>query len=377
MNNTFVLGLSTLLGTVIGAGIFALPYVVLKSGVLPGVFYFLLLGGVMALVHLCFGEICLRTTGKHRLIGYAQTYIGSAGKILVTISTLVGTIGALLAYIILGGVFLEMLAGRFFHLPAYAFSLVFWGILSFFVFQSMRAIAKAELIMNAVLFGAVLLLIAFALPNVQFSNFQLVNTSFLFLPFGVMLFSLSGASAIPEIAELFKKKQEKRSLFKLIVLAFVIVAILYMLFTFGVIGVSGENTTKDALVGLQAKLGDGIVIIGALFGLLAVATSYLILGDYLKNSLVRDYRYPSFISAMIAVGIPLALFVYGFQEFISVIGIAGTVMGVLEGAAILWIFAKAKIMGDRVPEYSIRVPASLLAAVFLVLLGGAIAEILF
>ncbi|MBI2574081.1 MAG: hypothetical protein HYV78_01665 [Candidatus Wildermuthbacteria bacterium] len=377
MNSSFALGLSTLLGTIIGAGIFALPYVVSKSGAASGIFYLLFLGAVMALLHLCFGEICLRTAEKHRLIGYAQKYIGFSGKVLVTISTLAGTIGALLAYIILGGAFLEMLLSRVLPLSGYAFSLLFWGALSFFVFQSIRAVAKAELVMNAVLFAAVVLLLAFTLPKADISNFSLFNANYLFLPFGVMLFSLSGGSAIPEIAELLKSGRDKKSLFKLIALGFGIVVALYALFTFGVVGVSGENTTKDALEGLRASLGDGVVAVGALFGLLAVATSYLILGDYLKNSFVRDYRYPPLVSGIVAVGIPLALFAYGFQEFISVIGVAGTVMGVLEGATILWIFRNAKTMGDREPEYSLRIPSALLAAIFLVLVGGAIAEFLF
>lgn len=377
MNSSFALGLSTLLGTIIGAGIFALPYVISKSGIIPGLFYFLFLGGVMLLLHLCFGEICLRTTEKHRLIGYAERYLGSSGKVLVTISTLVGTVGALLVYIILGGIFLEMLLGRVLPFSEYAFSLLFWGALSLFVFQSIRAVAKAELAMNVVLFASVALLLAFALPKARLSNIPLVDTWYLFLPFGVMLFSLSGGSAIPEVAELFKSKNEKKSLFKLIVIAFAIVTALYALFTFGVAGVSGAYTTKDALEGLRNVLGDEVVMIGALFGLLAVATSFLILGDYLKNSLVHDYRFPFIISGAVTVLIPLALFMFGFREFIPVIGVAGAVMGVLEGVVILLIFAKAKTAGDRKPEYNIRVPAPLLFLILLVLIGGAIAEFVF
>ena len=34
--------LSILLGTVIGAGIFGIPYVIEKSGIIPGFFYFLI-----------------------------------------------------------------------------------------------------------------------------------------------------------------------------------------------------------------------------------------------------------------------------------------------------------------------------------------------
>ena len=43
---------SIFVGTVIGAGIFGIPYVINKSGIIPGFFYFLILGGVVLLIHL-------------------------------------------------------------------------------------------------------------------------------------------------------------------------------------------------------------------------------------------------------------------------------------------------------------------------------------
>src|SRR3989344_238109 len=94
-NKNLILALATIVGTTVGAGIFGIPYVVSKSGTIPGVFYFVVLGSAVLLLHLFFGEIILRTKGQHRLIVYAQIYLGNWGKILVAFSTIIGIMGAL------------------------------------------------------------------------------------------------------------------------------------------------------------------------------------------------------------------------------------------------------------------------------------------
>src|SRR3989344_8659560 len=118
MSSPSVLALSTLIGTIVGAGMFGLPFAIVQSGLLLSLFYFLLLGVCVTYLHLFFGEVCLRTPGKHRLIGYAGLYLGSWAKGLVTFSTIAGTIGALLAFLIIGGGFLKILLSPFVSIPS-------------------------------------------------------------------------------------------------------------------------------------------------------------------------------------------------------------------------------------------------------------------
>jgi len=376
MNNSFVLALSTLIGTIIGAGIFGLPFVISKSGVIPGVFYFLILGGAVTLLHLFIGEIALRTSEKHRLIGYADIYLGNWGKVLATLSTFVGTIGALLAYIIIGGIFLQKVVSPFVPISEMTLSLLFWAGLSLFILRGIQLIAKAEFVMNIALFSVIAIVFIFAFPHVKTQNFQLFDASNIMLPFGVVLFALAGWSAIPEIADLFKKRKERRNLDNLIVWSSIIVIGLYALFTFFVVGVSGGDTSPDTIAGLEPLLGENIVMLGALFGLIAIAASFLVLGNYLKNSLRYDFNFPYLPAAFIAIVAPLLLFLAGFQDFIAVIGLVGVFIGVVEGILIVLIFQKAKQKGDRKPEYTIRVPRIILFVLATILIAGAIAEIM-
>ncbi|GAH96970.1 unnamed protein product, partial [marine sediment metagenome] len=233
----FFFAISILLGTIVGAGIFGIPYVIARSGIIPGFFYLLILGGAVLLIHLFFGEIVLRTKEKHRLVGYAQKYLGKKGKILITISTILGITGALLAYIVIGGDFLKIIFS-FLNLPSFYFSLMFWAILSFFIFRGIKLIAPAELFMNIAFFFIIFLIFCFALPKLNLQNFTLINFEHIFLPYGVILFSLIGLSAIPAIGEIFKSSEERKNYKQVIIIAIVTAVILYSLFVAAVIGVS-------------------------------------------------------------------------------------------------------------------------------------------
>lgn len=373
----FFLALATLIGVVVGAGIFGIPYVISKSGVGPGLFYFLILGGTVLFLHLFFGEIVLRTTERHRLIGYSQKYLGKWGKILITISTVLGITGVLLAYLILGGEFLEIIFSPLFSFSAETFSLIFWLILIYFIFRGIRLIARAEIFTNLAFFIIVFFILCFLFPKINLENFNLLNLKYLFLPYGVIMFSLMGSVGIPEIADILKTSEERKSFKKVIIASSAIVIILYVFFSLAVVGVGGKNTSADTLSGLVPFLGQKIIILGALVGVITLADSFLVICLYFKNALIYDYHFPKIFASLISSGLPLILFLVGFRNFIGVIGFVGTILAVIEGIVILLIFTKIKKLCDRKPEFSIKIPhffVYILAAIFIL---GAISQIFY
>lgn len=364
-----ILALATIVGTTVGAGIFGIPYVITKAGLVAGFFNFVFIGGVVLLLHLLFGEVVLRTAAPHRLIGYAQFYLGSWGKILITVSTIVGLVGALLAYIVIGGDFLHTVFSSWWTLPQAYWSLLFWSTLSVFIFLGIKFIAPLELAMNAIFIGIILFIFLIALPKIDFQNAVLFSAPNVFLPYGVLLFAFAGWLAIPEAVSVLGSGEEKSRLKNIIIWSALLVMVLYFIFSLAVVGVSGRNTSPDALSGLIPFLGHNIIVLGAIFGVVAVAASFLVLGNYFKNALRYDYGVPSSLAAAFATGLPLIFFLVGFREFIATIGLVGVVIGVLEGITIILIFWRAKELGDREPEYALNVPKVvlyLLGALFIV-----------
>jgi len=254
-------------------------------------------------------------------------------------------------------------------------SFLFWVVLSLCVLQGIQLIARLEFFMSlAMLFvGAGIFFLA--LPHFQPASLPFFGWANLFLPYGVILFALVGWVAIPEVADLFRKSREKRSLDNVIVWTFIVVVTFYALFTLLVVGVSGPKTSANALGGLRPFLGDTVVVLGSLFGLFALATSFLVLGNYLKNSFRYDFKFPLWMSGSIATLTPFLLFGVGARDVIAVMGILGAVLGAIEGVVIILAYLKAKQNGQRKPEYSLSIPRFLLLFLALLLVGGALVEI--
>ena len=79
---------SIIIGTIVGVGIFGLPYAIAKVGFLVGIPLLVLLSGAMLCLHYLYGEIVLRTKRKQRLVGYAKKYLGNKGKSIATLSAI-------------------------------------------------------------------------------------------------------------------------------------------------------------------------------------------------------------------------------------------------------------------------------------------------
>ena len=67
-----VYAIATLAGTIIGVGLFGLPYLTLQVGFWVILGYFFVLGVLTILVHSFFGELALKTPNFKRLPGFAK-----------------------------------------------------------------------------------------------------------------------------------------------------------------------------------------------------------------------------------------------------------------------------------------------------------------
>ena len=124
MSKTFP-AITTLIGTMIGAGILAIPYAVSKSGFFIGLITMFIVALLMILVYLYLGEISLRTKEFHQITGLAGKYLGKKGKYWMFAATVFGIYAALLAYLIAEG---QSLSFLFFSNTNYSLQLgiAFW-----------------------------------------------------------------------------------------------------------------------------------------------------------------------------------------------------------------------------------------------------------
>jgi tyrosine-specific transport protein len=353
--NQTIAGIATLAGTIIGVGLFALPYIAMHVGLWTMLGYFLVLSAVTILINLMYGEVALRTKKLSRLPGYAEKYLGGWGKKTALLCSVLGISGALLAYLIVGGGFLFSLFEPILGGNVFCYVIIFFAAGSFLVFTGIRDISKTEF----------LLLISFfvVLVFIFYKGFSLINPGYLFnfdakhlfLPYGAILFSLSGMSLIPEIKEMMTGSPA--SLKKIIIISIILAAITYLFFIIVILGLTGPQTSKEAISGLKNVFGNGLVTLAFILGVLTTFTSFITLGLTLKKIFWYDLRIKRNTSWALACFTPLVFYLLGFKNFLAVISLTGAITVGIAALLVILMFFKAKKKGDKMPAYQLNVPA--------------------
>ncbi len=336
-----ILAIATLSGTIIGVGMFSLPYIANRSGFWILMTHFLLLGALVMIIHLFFGEISLKTPDLKRLPGFAKFHLGHWGEKAAYTSAVLGGIGALLAYLIIGG---EFLRGMFFPIfggSYFSYVLIFFAFSAVIIYFGIRAISKT-IFWSLIAFFAILIFIFFSNHNfIETTHFfNPPNLKFLFLPYGAILFALWGTSIIPEVEEMLG--DDKKLLKKIIFLSILFSALVYIFFAYFIFGITGPKTTQSALTGLINFIDHRFVILAYIFGFLTVFTSFISVGLTLKKVFWYDLKFEKKLAWIMACFIPLVLFIVGLNSFITVISLLGGVLLGIEGILILLMYKKLR-----------------------------------
>ncbi len=346
-------GISILTGTIIGAGLFSLPYITSIVGIYIMMGYILFIGIISFLVHYFLGEISIKTPDFLRLPGFAKYHLGDNAQKVAYISGILGMLGAILAYLILGGEFLTALLSPVFGGSTTLYTGVYFIIFSIFIYLGISAISKVEL-WGIVLFFLVLVFTFFygfeqiTVENITFTRESKFD---LFLPYGALLFALWGGSLIPEIEETLSLGSERKKLKKIISLGIIFSVFISFFFIIVILGISGEGTTREAIVGLENYLGRGVALSMLVFGLVVVFTSIITIGLTVKKILWYDLNIPRNVSWAVTCIIPFSLFLFGLKDFIGVIGVVGGVMIAVDAILILFMYEKIKSKKVRLITY--------------------------
>ncbi len=333
---TFFKALAIFLGTVIGVGIFALPFMALKAGFFVALLYFLFMSLITVSVLFLYIEVILGTKEIHRLPGYVGEYLGEKCKKISFFVIAIGLIGALLAYLIIGGQFLNFCLSPYFGGNPTLYTLLFFILGAYLVFKGIKSISGVELFLLSLLFVILALFFIRAFPFINIAHFKSLDLKFLFLPYGVILFSLWGSAVIPEIKEMLPRPG--KSLRKVIFGGIIIATLVYLFFILIVLGASGPATSKEAISGLEQALGDNVIKLGFVFGVITCFTSFLTLALTLKKVFWYDFNVAKNFAWFLTCFIPLILFLLGLREFIKVISFTGAIALGLEGIIIVLLY---------------------------------------
>lgn len=368
-----VKALAVFLGTIIGVGIFGLPFAAAKAGFGITAGYIFLMAAIAIIIHIFYAEVAMSVEGKDRLPGYAKKYLGPFWEkvcMAVVISIL---FGALLPYLIVGGEFLNFFLSPYFGENLILCTLLFFSGGAYIVFKELKNISRAELVLLVLILLIPVILFIKSAQFIELGNFLKFNPKFLFFPYGIALFSLWASDIVPELKDLLAQRDVKKvslNLKSVIVLGISFTAFIYIFFIFTVLGVSGDATSSEAISGLSPFLSSFFVKLGYIFGMICCFSSFITIALALKRTLWYDFGLSENISWFLTCFLPLLIFLLGARSFLPVIGFIGSVAIGIEAIIIVFLY---KGMVQKRFKRGINPSAYLLVLVFFI---GILFEIL-
>ncbi len=313
ITNIFVLT-----GTIIGAGIFSLPFVFQKLKIL---FFIILFSLTLIVIYLSkiYVEVIKASKEKDQLPVYLKKFLEKKLSLFSIFLFTFSLIGALTGYLMLVQFTFKNII--FFLLPVW-----------FILLLKADVVEEIDDILTIILLGLLGILIYLGFPGENLSSifsFPKINElslKNLASAYGVILFSLTGFGIIPELN---LKKSPKLS----IIISYLIVFLVYSLFA----------TIKGFLNNFLYK---STVIF-------AIATSYIPLSLALEELLHKDLKMNKPTSKTLTLILPLILTLISKDNFLKAFSITGGVFIALLQALIViaGLKAKKRNLAEKVISY--------------------------
>jgi amino acid permease len=364
----FAVAVAMLVGTIIGVGIFGVPYAIHQLGWPLAAGFFVLVGAVQLAQQLFYAEAAAATEEKARFPGLVRMFLGGRYRQVALVAWAAAIWASLVAYVLLGGTFLFTLLGPLLGGGELHYQIAWAVVGALLLTQRLDVVARINFFATVLLAAALLVIVGAALGHVEPANFgtRVIDPV---ASYGVILFSLAGVTAITEMEE---EVGGDRRLFRASIVTGLLVSLaLTALFGFVVYGVTGAATTTDAVTGLGRAVGGFVPLLVAGAGFFAVATSFIAGGTDLREVFRLDYKMGGTAAWLLVVGVPAAFLAAGARDFLSVIGFSAAVFG---GASAVMVTAMYIAITRRnlLGAHRLGVPVGVAYAVIAVLLSGAL-----
>ena len=331
---TFFEAASIIVGHGVGAGILSVPYLASHNSFRETV-GILLLGYVVALVlHFIIAELSYNNDGAQFVkCLYAELFSGK----IKTIFTWTAFILLGVSVIVNVSAFLTGAAAVFrswLGLPDIAGMLIFYALGAGVVFVGMKLVGICEKIAVGSMIGVVgILLVATLLRETSAlpSGWRGLNNALAL--FGMISFSLSAVMSTPQVVKGLKG-DAKRIRAAIAVGLAINAGLIFIITIMTLLGAGGDITEDGALVDLSRHLGGWVSIVGYVFTLLALATSFWANTLNLRDIVGEQTGWSKNISWLAASAPCLLLALFGISSFVGFTRFA-SVIQVVTGIGII------------------------------------------
>lgn len=338
---TFLEATSIIVGHGVGAGILAVPYLASRAPWWDFLWILAVAYAVNLLLHLMIAELSLNNNGAQFVKCFEnELFTGRFKKIATWI------VFGFLAFSVLCNVasFITGSAAVFtswFGFPSWAGMLIYYVIAGLVVFFGMKIVGICEkysviamVVVIGILFVATVTGQTSALPSTFIAS---TNAMALY---STVAFSLSAVMSVPQVVK--GVAGDRKKIIGAIAAGTGINAFLIIVVTFMTLLGAGQAITKNgALVDLSASLGGWVSIVGYIFSILALSTSFWANTLNMRDIIAEQTKWNLKLCWLLATLPCLILALCGMTSFVGFARLAGIIQ-VLTGIGIIIAYSRSR-----------------------------------
>lgn len=325
----------------VGAGVLSMPYLAEKNGFITATLILVAAFAASVVLHLMIADLALKTGPGEQIISCLSRFLfrGKLKKFL-----------ELLFFVLMGLILITNLAAYItgaeeiiiglLPIPPIAAVILFYAVAAVVVLFGLKAVGVSEKLAVTIIFCLIAAL-AVASCFADHSPVALIGGSFnqMLAYFGLAMFAMAAFFSVPQAVEGLEGdvKKIKKAVFLGLLNNFILIFVI----SFCAIWASKE-VTEVAMVGWSAGIGLWARIIGSLFTILAMLTTYwslsLALGGIVQDMLKLSDR----LAWLIATLPSLILSLCGLSGFMSLMRTAGGLIAIVVAVMVVPAYHNAR-----------------------------------
>ena len=371
---TFLESTSIIIGHGVGSGILSVPFLASRNNWHDIIWIAAVAYCMNLLLHFMIAELSLNNNGAQFIKCFENELF--VGKLKMACTWLAfGLLGFSVVVNVSG--FITGAAAVFsawFHLPSVVGMLLFYVLAASVVYIGMKLVGICEKIAVISMFGVIgILFVATMLSETTELSTKFYSNNNILALYSMIAFSLSAVMSVPQVVK--GLEGDEKGIRKAIAAGTGLNMGLILLITFMTLLGCSNVTENGALVDLSGHLGGWVSIIGYVFSLLALATSFWANTLNLRDIVNEQTKWGEKISWLAATLPCLVIALVGVQSFVGFTRMASVVQ-VLTGVGVIVAYNRSRkragtsqICGrlGSLPFQILAVAASLVASVGAVL----------
>ena len=337
---TFLESTSIIIGHGVGSGILSVPFLASRNNWHDIIWIAAVAYCMNLLLHFMIAELSLNNNGAQFIKCFEnELFVGKLKMVCTWLAF--GLLGFSVVVNVSG--FITGAAAVFsawFHLPSVAGMLLFYVLAASVVYIGMKLVGICEKIAVISMFGVIgILFVATMLSETTELSTKFYSNNNMLALYSMIAFSLSAVMSVPQVVK--GLEGDEKGIRRAIAAGTGLNMGLILLITFMTLLGCSNVTENGALVDLSGHLGGWVSIIGYVFSLLALATSFWANTLNLRDIVNEQTKWGEKISWLAATVPCLVIALVGVQSFVGFTRMASVVQ-ILTGVGVIVAYNRSR-----------------------------------